>query len=94
MGDSKSAFDMLYAMVRSGGEVDLIIRPDSNDPVWTGPPRPPIKSARGYDLQYEPPDLVQFPCPGKANDHFEFARRLLEKSRVGRTLVRIFWGSK
>lgn len=91
VGGAKSAYDVAYAMVESGATVDLIIRPDSNGPVWIAP-RKVTPLEQRIDTILNVRALSWFsPCPWGHEDGFGIVRKFLEKTSFGRMLIRGFW---
>ncbi|KAE8548288.1 hypothetical protein TMatcc_010158 [Talaromyces marneffei ATCC 18224] len=91
VGGAKSAFDIAYAFVQEGAQVDLIIRPNGNGPVWLAPPFvTPLK--RKVEELLHTRLLTWFsPCPWGNEDGFGIIRHFLHKTGVGRWLVHNFW---
>ncbi|EON97304.1 putative flavin-binding monooxygenase-like protein [Phaeoacremonium minimum UCRPA7] len=91
VGGAKSAYDVAYAMVEGGAEVDLIIKPESTGPVWIAPRKvTPLKHRTDTILN------VRFmswfsPCPWGAEDGYGAVRRFLNKTFIGCALTRGFW---
>ncbi|KAH8655849.1 putative dimethylaniline monooxygenase [Xylariales sp. PMI_506] len=91
VGGAKSAYDVAYAVVESGAEVDMIIRPNGQGPVWIAPRFvTPLKKRIDTILN------VRFmswfsPCPWGQEDGYPRCRRLLHNTWVGQALVRTFW---
>ncbi|KAJ4351620.1 uncharacterized protein N0V89_006963 [Didymosphaeria variabile] len=91
VGGAKSAYDVAYAMVESGATVDMIIKPDSNGPVWIAP-RKVTPLQHRIDTILNVRALSWFsPCPWGQEDGFGGVRKFLEKTSIGRMLVRGFW---
>lgn len=91
VGGAKSAYDVAYAMVESGATVDLIIKPDSNGPVWIAP-RMVTPLEQRIDTILNVRALSWFsPCPWGHEDGFGAVRKFLEKTSIGRMLVKGFW---
>ncbi|KAH8700325.1 hypothetical protein BGW36DRAFT_405589 [Talaromyces proteolyticus] len=91
VGGAKSAFDIAYTFVQEGAQVDLIIRPNGNGPVWLAPPFvTPLK--RKVEELLHTRILTWFsPCPWGDQDGFAPVRYFLHKTAVGRWLVHNFW---
>ncbi|KAH8800278.1 hypothetical protein F5884DRAFT_891151 [Xylogone sp. PMI_703] len=93
VGGAKSAYDVAYAMVQSGAQVDLIIKPDGTGPVWIAPRLvTPLKQRIDTILN------VRFmswfsPCPWGHEDGYGGMRRLLHNTVLGRLLIRAFWSA-
>jgi cation diffusion facilitator CzcD-associated flavoprotein CzcO len=94
VGGAKSAYDVAYAMVDAGATVDLIIRPDSNGPVWIAPRLvTPLKQRIDTILNVRAMSWFS-PCPWGHEDGYGFVRRFLEQTSLGRALVKGFWSRK
>ncbi|KAH8729899.1 putative dimethylaniline monooxygenase [Ilyonectria robusta] len=92
VGGGKSAFDCAYAFASTGDtQVDLIIRPTGQGPVWLCPPYvTPWKKMMEELLNVRM--LTWFsPCPWGGEDGFGTPRGLLHGTAVGRFLVENFW---
>ncbi|KAK7402570.1 hypothetical protein QQX98_011675 [Neonectria punicea] len=92
VGGGKSAFDCAYAFASKGdAQVDLIIRPTGQGPVWLCPPYvTPWK--RMMEELLNTRMLTWFsPCPWGGEDGFSMPRSLLHGTAVGRFLVQNFW---
>ncbi|KAJ5556263.1 hypothetical protein N7494_000178 [Penicillium frequentans] len=91
LGGAKSAFDIAYAFVQQGAQVDLIIRPDGNGPVWLAPPYvTPFK--RKIEELLHTRALTWFsPCPFGDQDGFQPIRYFLHQTAIGRWIVHNFW---
>ncbi|KAH8886561.1 putative dimethylaniline monooxygenase [Thozetella sp. PMI_491] len=93
VGGAKSAYDVAYAMVEAGAQVDLVIKPDGTGPVWIAPKFvTPLKQRTDTILN------VRFmswfsPCPWGHEDGFGRVRRFLHNTAFGRMLIRAFWGA-
>ncbi|KAH7229924.1 putative dimethylaniline monooxygenase [Fusarium oxysporum] len=93
VGGAKSAYDVAYAMVDAGAQVDLIVKPETNGPVWIAPRWvTPVKARIDKTL------TVRFmtwfaPCPWGHEDGFGAIRRFLHGTAFGRMIVRAFWRS-
>jgi cation diffusion facilitator CzcD-associated flavoprotein CzcO len=91
VGGAKSAYDVAYALVEGGAEVDMVIRPDGQGPVWIAPRFvTPLKQRLDTILN------VRFmswfaPCPWGQEDGYGRWRRFLQNTKLGRLLVRGFW---
>ncbi|KAH7392533.1 putative dimethylaniline monooxygenase [Pyrenochaeta sp. MPI-SDFR-AT-0127] len=91
VGGAKSAYDVTYAMVESGATVDLIIKPDSTGPVWIAP-RHVTPLQHRIDTILNIRALSWFsPCPWGDEDGYGAVRRFLQKTTIGRMLVKGFW---
>ncbi|KAF5024577.1 hypothetical protein F66182_3340 [Fusarium sp. NRRL 66182] len=91
VGGAKSAFDVAYALVHDGAEVDLIVRPTGNGPVWIAPPFvTPFKKRLDQILNIR--WMTWFsPCPWGEADGFPRVRNFLHGTSVGRFIVNNFW---
>lgn len=91
VGGAKSAYDVAYAMVESGATVDLIIKPASTGPVWIAP-RKVTPLQHRIDTILNVRALSWFsPCPWGHEDGYGAVRRFLQKTAIGRMLVKGFW---
>ena len=91
VGGAKSAYDVAYALVQDGSTVDLIVRPDSQGPVWISPPFvTPFKKRLDRLLNVRWMSWFA-PCPWGAEDGFPRIRQFLHGTAVGRFLVDVFW---
>lgn len=93
IGGGKSALDCAYAFATDGGNanVDLIIRPTGQGPVWLCPPYvTPFKRVTEELLNTR---LLSWfsPCPWGGEDGFSIARGFLHGTAIGRFLTQIFW---
>tara|TARA_R110002003_G_scaffold28_33_gene1783 strand:- start:1878 stop:2570 length:693 start_codon:yes stop_codon:yes gene_type:complete len=94
VGGAKSAYDVAYAMVESGATVDLVIKKDGTGPVWIAPRRvTPLKHRIDTILNVRALSWFS-PCPWGYEDGFGVVRRFLERTAVGRMLVKGFWSCK
>lgn len=91
VGGAKSAFDVAYALVHSGAQVDLIVRPTGNGPVWISPPFvTPFKKRLDQLLNVR--WMTWFsPCPWGDSDGFSGIRNFLHGTAIGRFVVNTFW---
>lgn len=91
VGGAKSAFDIAYAFAQEGAQVDLIIRPDGNGPVWLSPAYvTPLK--RKIEELLHTRALTWFsPCPWGKEDGFSLIRYFLHQTTIGRWIVHNFW---
>lgn len=91
VGGAKSAFDVAYALVLDGAEVDLVIRPNGQGPVWIAPPFvTPFKKRLDQLLNVR--WMTWFsPCPWGDAGGYSRVRRFLHGSAIGRFLVDTFW---
>ncbi|KAK7227794.1 hypothetical protein V2G26_015797 [Clonostachys chloroleuca] len=91
VGGAKSAYDVAYALVQDGAEVDLIIRPNGNGPVWISPPFvTPFKKRMDQLLNVR--WMTWFsPCPWGEEDGYPRIRRFLHGTAIGRFVVNTFW---
>ena len=92
VGGAKSAYDVSWAYANAGTEVDLVIRPTGNGPVWLCPPWV-MGGAKKLEKLLHTRWMQWFsPCPWGASDGFSWPRRFLHGTAVGRFIVRQFWG--
>ncbi|KAH7145470.1 hypothetical protein B0J13DRAFT_584596 [Dactylonectria estremocensis] len=91
VGGAKSAYDVAYAFVEDGAEVDLVIRPNGHGPVWIAPAFvTPFKKRLDQLLNVR--WMTWFsPCPWGDADGHSFVRSLLHGTAVGRFIVDMFW---
>lgn len=91
VGGAKSAFDIAYSFVQEGAQVDLVIRPDGNGPVWLTPTYvTPFK--RKIEELLHTRILTWFsPCPWGDEDGFAPVRYFLHQTAIGRWVVHNFW---
>lgn len=91
VGGAKSAFDIAYAFVENGAQVDLLIRPNGNGPVWLSPAYvTPLK--RKIEELLHTRALTWFsPCPWGGEDGFSLVRYFLHETAIGRWIVHNFW---
>lgn len=92
VGGAKSAMDVAYAYVEAGSQVDLVIRPEGNGPVWISHPW-----VMGGKKRLEKLLSVRWmtwfsPCPWGGTDGSGWVRRLLHGTFIGRWIVDQFWG--
>lgn len=92
VGGAKSAYDVCWAYANSGVEVDLVIRPTGNGPVWLCPPWV-MGGAKKLEKLLHTRWMTWFsPCPWGNADGFSWIRRFLHGTSVGRFITRQFWG--
>lgn len=91
VGGGKSAYDCAYAFASEGAQVDLVIRPTGQGPVWLCPPFvTPFK--RMMEELLHTRCLTWFsPCPWGGEDGFSVARAFLHGTAFGRLLVANYW---
>ncbi|UNI18397.1 hypothetical protein JDV02_004668 [Purpureocillium takamizusanense] len=91
VGGAKSAYDVAYALVQDGADVDLVVRPTGNGPVWISPAFvTPFKKRMDQLLNIR--WMTWFsPCPWGDADGFPRIRRFLHGTTVGRFIVDTFW---
>ncbi|OJJ54431.1 hypothetical protein ASPSYDRAFT_1160899 [Aspergillus sydowii CBS 593.65] len=91
VGGAKSAFDVSYAYVQAGVQVDLVIRPDGNGPVWLAPPFvTPFK--RKMEELIHTRCLTWFsPSPWHDEDGYSAVRSFLHGTKLGNLIVNNFW---
>jgi len=92
IGGAKSAYDVAYAYADSGVQVDLVIRPDGQGPVWISHPYV------DFGLQLEKLLHVRFltcfsPCPWGGEAGYGGFRNWLHGTKIGRWLVDKFWAT-
>ncbi|KAF2032559.1 FAD/NAD(P)-binding domain-containing protein [Setomelanomma holmii] len=91
VGGAKSAYDVAYAMVESGATVDLVIKKDGTGPVWIAPRHvTPLKHRIDTILNVRALSWFS-PCPWGEEDGYGRVRGFLERTSVGRMLVKGFW---
>lgn len=91
VGGAKSAYDVCYAMVQQGAEVDLIVRPNGHGPVWIAPAFvTPLKKRLDQILNVRFMSWMS-PCPWGGEDGYPGIRRFLHNTALGRFIVRSFW---
>ncbi|KAH7095837.1 hypothetical protein FB567DRAFT_41471 [Paraphoma chrysanthemicola] len=91
VGGAKSAYDVAYAMVESGATVDLVVKKDGTGPVWIAPRLvTPLKHRIDTILNVRAMSWFS-PCPWGKEDGFGAVRGFLERTTVGRMLVKGFW---
>ncbi|KAF6809037.1 flavin-binding monooxygenase-like protein [Colletotrichum plurivorum] len=91
VGGAKSAFDVAYALVQDGAEVDLVVRPDGHGPVWIAPPFvTPFKKRMDQLLNVRWMSWFS-PCPWGQEDGYGGIRNFLHGTAVGRFMVDSFW---
>ncbi|OHE94070.1 hypothetical protein CORC01_10645 [Colletotrichum orchidophilum] len=91
VGGAKSAFDVAYALVQDGAEVDLIIRPNGHGPVWIAPPFvTPFKKRLDQLLNIRWMSWFS-PCPWGGEDGYSSVRQFLHGTTFGRFIVDSFW---
>ncbi|KAH7141722.1 putative dimethylaniline monooxygenase [Dactylonectria macrodidyma] len=91
VGAGKSAYDCAYAFATEGAQVDLVVRPTGQGPVWICPPYvTPFK--RMMEELLNTRCLTWFsPCPWGGEDGFSVARKFLHGTAIGRLLVDNYW---
>ncbi|KAL4929511.1 flavin-containing monooxygenase [Aspergillus undulatus] len=91
VGGAKSAFDVSYAYVQAGVQVDLVIRPEGNGPVWLAPPFvTPFK--RKMEELLHTRCLTWFsPSPWQDEDGYSAVRSFLHGTKLGNLIVNNFW---
>lgn len=91
IGGAKSAYDVAWAYCDAGAQVDLIIRPDGNGPVWISQPYvTPFKKQLECLLHVRALSWMS-PCPFGAEDGFTRIRNWLHGTWFGRKVVDTFW---
>ena len=94
VGAGKSAYDIAYAFATEGdAQVDLIIRPTGQGPVWLAPPYvTPFK--RKLEELLNTRALTWFsPCPWGDEDGFAISRNFLHNTVLGRLIVDNYWNT-
>lgn len=91
VGGGKSAYDCAYAFAEKGSQVDLVVRPTGQGPVWLCPPFvTPFK--RMMEELLHTRALTWFsPCPWGGEDGYSVARDFLHGTALGRLLVDNYW---
>lgn len=91
VGANKSAWDTCYSAATSGAHVHMVIRPGGGGPSWVWPVMLPFKlslqkmaTTRFFTL-FEPSIWAE------GNSGFDWFRRMLHRTWVGRQLVKLFW---
>ncbi|KAG7065405.1 hypothetical protein JMJ76_0007705 [Colletotrichum scovillei] len=91
VGGAKSAFDVAYALVQDGAQVDLIVRPNGHGPVWIAPPFvTPFKKRMDQLLNIRWMSWFS-PCPWGGEDGYSGVRQFLHGTTFGRFIVDSFW---
>lgn len=93
VGGAKSAFDVAYAYAEQGVEVDLVIRPSGNGPVWISYPY--VMGGKRLEQLLHIRWMQWFsPCPwgGEGGALGTRIRNFLHGTAIGRFLVDKFWG--
>lgn len=91
IGGAKSAYDVAWAYCDAGVQVDLIIRPNGNGPVWISQPYvTPFKKQLECLLHVRALSWMS-PCPFGAEDGFSRIRNWLHGTWFGRKVVDTFW---
>ena len=90
IGGAKSAYDVAYAYAEQEVQVDMVIRPDGQGPVWISYPYV------DFGLRLEKLLTVRFltcfsPCPWGDTAGYGGFRNWLHGTRIGRWLVDTFW---
>ncbi|KAE8159225.1 hypothetical protein BDV40DRAFT_291148 [Aspergillus tamarii] len=79
VGGAKSAFDVSYAYVQAGVQVDLVIRPDGNGP-------------RKMEELLHTRCITWFsPSPWQDEDGYSVVRSFLHGTKLGNLIVNTFW---
>lgn len=92
VGGGKSAYDVAWAYADAGVQVDMVIRPDGQGPVWIANPYV------DFGLRLEKLLHVRFlscfsPCPWGGEAGYGGIRNWLHGTRIGRWLVDKFWAT-
>lgn len=94
IGGAKSAYDVAYAFVEAGAEVDLVIRPNGNGPVWISHPWVMGGKKRLEKLLHIRWMTWMSPCPfGNEAGLGTWVRNFLHGTSVGRWIVDKFWAA-
>lgn len=93
IGASKIGYDATWMMASHGKKVDWIVRESGGGAVWMSPPWIPLGP---WTVMLEHVVTTRFftwfsPCIWGHYDGFNWIRRLLHGTRVGRWLVHNFW---
>lgn len=92
VGAGKSAFDVAYAFATDGkAQVDLIIRPTGQGPVWICPPYVTPLKRKMEELLSTRALTFMSPCPWQSEDGFSMAHSFLHRTGFGRFIVNNFW---
>ncbi|KIW15883.1 hypothetical protein PV08_05933 [Exophiala spinifera] len=92
VGAGKSAFDVAYAFATDGNaQVDLIIRPAGQGPVWICPPYVTPLKRKMEELLSTRACTFMSPSPWQGEDGFSVAHSFLHKTAIGRWIVNNFW---
>ncbi|TPX17839.1 uncharacterized protein E0L32_002940 [Thyridium curvatum] len=91
VGGAKSAFDCAYAYATEGGaQVDLIVRPSGQGPVWISPPWvTPLK--RMMEELLSTRALTWFSPVPWDDDGYGVVRKFLHGTLPGNLMVKAFW---
>ncbi|KXT15400.1 hypothetical protein AC579_2214 [Pseudocercospora musae] len=92
VGGAKSAMDVAFAYANEGVEVDMVIRPSGNGPVWISYPY--VMGGKRLEKLLHVRWMTWFsPCPWGGEDGWKWPRRFLHGTAIGRFLVDKFWGA-
>ena len=92
VGGAKSAMDVAFAYANEGVEVDMVIRPSGNGPVWIS--HPYVMGGKRLEKLLHVRWMTWFsPCPWGGLDSWlgKKMRNFLHGTAVGRFLVDKFW---
>ncbi|KAK4502677.1 hypothetical protein PRZ48_006103 [Zasmidium cellare] len=93
VGGAKSAMDVAFAYANEGVEVDLVIRPTGNGPVWISYPY--VMGGKRLEQLLHTRWMGWFsPCPWGGYDSWlgNKMRNFLHGTAIGRFIVDQFWG--
>ncbi|KAK0383883.1 hypothetical protein NLU13_7975 [Sarocladium strictum] len=94
VGCGKSAYDCAYAYAREGGaQVDLLIRPQGQGPVWLVPPYVTPFRRMMEELLHTRALTWFCPAPWGPEDGYGVVRSWLQKSAIGRFITANFWAN-
>lgn len=95
VGAGKSALDCAYAFASSPAneQVDLIIRPTGDGPVWLAPPYVTPFQRKLEELLHTRAFSWFSPCPWGSEDGYGMVRNFLHGSGIGNFIVGNFWNT-
>lgn len=92
VGGAKSAMDVAYAYADKGVEVDMVIRPNGNGPIWISYPY--VMGGKRLEKLLHVRWMTWFsPCPWGTEDGWQWPRWILHSTAIGRFLANQFWGA-
>lgn len=91
VGAGKSAFDVAYAYATRNAQVDLIIRPTGQGPVWLCPPYVTPLKRKLEELLSTRFFTWMSPVPWQNEDGHTWAHWFLQGTALGRVIVDKFW---